>query len=523
MSVNSSTWSQAEQHYRSGDAEAARHACESLLGTRFEHPGVHWMLSRLYQDGGWFRLSARHAGLAAASAEQLPPKPRLAATSGLISVGEYEAALRILSRADVNSFRDTELLCEVIDQLSSIDEHGIASEWLAAAGKLGMDTSGIAFLRGNNQKYMGRADRAAIAYERSIALAPANPHPHLGLATLSLVDGGSARVDRLRRLIAKVNSQDAVVLGYALFRELDLLGDVDAGWIALRDAMGLKRASIRHDRSAEDAMFDRLIDTYTDDYVRAQEGTSGKRVPIFIVGMPRTGTTLIERILGNHPQVAACGELSELRMALKWASDYYCPAFLDTEAASRLEDVDAHALGDSYRRRTAWRGGRHHWFTDKHPGNFLFCGLILRAIPEAKIISVRRNAIDSCFANMRELFARHYYEYSYSIEDVVAHYRNYARLTSHFSDIAPGRIMEVEYESFVQTPEPIIADILNRCGLAPLCGITEVVDRPQPISSASSLQVREPIHDRRIDYWKRYAQHLGPLVKQLDSLGCLKL
>lgn len=518
-------WQRAETYFHSGNLDAARAVCESLLVAFPSHAPAHWMLSRIQQSQRHFRQAVHHARLAARDIGNLPLGQMLIVTRALISTGEYQMALQALHGIDVSDSIDTPTLTQIPDQLTALDDHGNARVWLDYAAKQGARSSEIAFLRGNNLKFVGEIANAAGAYEDAIALMPGNPHPHLARATLGLADGAGARIDRIRRVLSGLQhaqagmANDATVLQYALFRELDTLGDTDAAWDALTSAMRYKRMVIRHDPRAEDALFDRLLATYTEDYLSGGEQQDLTRTPVFIVGMPRSGTTLLERVIGGHPELVACGELSELRMAFKWASDYYCNAFLDVEAATRIAGIDARALGKDYLKRMAWRTTGHRWFIDKHPGNVVFCGLILRAIPHARIINIRRNPMDSCFSNMRELFAPHYYEYSYEIEDVANHYKNYTRLMEHFPGVAPGRILDVRYENFVRDPERETARILDFCGIAHQAGLTDVTSNRNAVSTASSVQVRDPIHANRIDYWKRYEKHLQPLTRRLEALS----
>jgi hypothetical protein len=262
-------------------------------------------------------------------------------------------------------------------------------------------------------------------------------------------------------------------------------------------------------------MHERLAQTWTPEFMAGGASDTHAPVPVFIVCMPRTGTTLLERVLGNHPRVQVCGELNDMRMAYKAATDYYCPSFLDTEAASRMAAVDARALGVDYLQRTQWRRGGAHWFSDKHQGNFVFTGLLLRALPQARIIHLRRNAMDSCFSNLKELFAPQSYSYSYSLPEVAAHYRSYARLMRHVAEAAPGRVLELDYESLVRDPEGESARVLAYCGLESVAGLADIGANTSAVSTASSAQVRHAIHGGYVEAWKRYAGPLAPLAELL--------
>jgi hypothetical protein len=311
-----------------------------------------------------------------------------------------------------------------------------------------------------------------------------------------------------------------VLLGYALFKELDTVGDTAGAWEALEAAMAAQRAQTPYDRKADDELFARLRQGYTAEFVRPAPGapTEGP-VPIFIVGLPRTGTTLVERMLGRHPLVAACGELNEFHVAYRWATDLYSGELLDTTAAQRMGDIDAAKVGEAYLHNVAWRVGGKPFFTDKHQSNFLFAGLILRALPRARIVHVERDAIDACFSNLKELFSPYAYPHSYGIEDMAHHYRNYRGLMRHLDKVAPGRILRVRYEDLVAQPQEQLARLLEYCGLPAAEGLADITANTSPVSTASSAQVREPLHGRNVGGWRRYESQLDALSKLLADIG----
>lgn len=512
-------WQDAERLYRAGDLDGAAAACTALLAQLPRNVPAHWMLSQIHQAHRRFRLAHRHARLAASDAGNLSPRERLLVARVLVNVGEYRAASAVLRSIAPASAADPAVATEAVELAGMLDDSALALQWLEAADAHAVRSPTLSFLAGNHRKFAGDLAGAAAAYEQAIAQDRRWPHAHLGLATLGDAGTASRNADRIRAVLAEggLPPADAAVLQYALFRELDASGDVDGAWDALREGMRLRRMDARHDGAAEARMFERLRSTYTPGFVQpAGPGSEGPQ-PVFVVGLPRTGTTLLERILGNHSAIAACGERSELRMLYKWASDYYCNGLLDEEAAARMQAVDAGALGRAYLESTAWRAGERRWYVDKLPGNFLFSGLILRAIPGARIVHVRRDPMAACFGNLKELFAPHFYEYSYSMQDMAAHHRHYASLMAQVAAMAPDRVAEVDYEDLVLQPEAQAARLLAFLGLEPEAGLADTTRAAGPVSTASSVQVREPIHAGRIAYWKRYERFLEPLRSALAA------
>jgi hypothetical protein len=240
--------------------------------------------------------------------------------------------------------------------------------------------------------------------------------------------------------------------------------------------------------------------------------------PIFVVGMPRTGTTLLERILGNHPQIKTCGELNDFRQQMQWANNQRLSLTLDPAIGDFVARLDPTVVGNRYLIKTQWVAERDGLYVDKHPMNFQWCGPILKAIPHAKIIHLRRHPMDSCFSNLKELFAHQYYPYSYALDELATHYRNYARLMRHWHAIAPGRILDVRYEDLVTQPDIETRRVQAYLGLPEVDGVTDILANKKVTTTASTLQVRQPIHTRNVGGWQRYAAGMAPVQALLADL-----
>ncbi|MCI4568678.1 sulfotransferase [Lysobacter sp. CFH 32150] len=522
-----SDWQRAQHYFALGNFPEASAACESLLASNPHEPSAHWLLATIDLEVGDFLSALAHTREAARHTEGLPPHQVTAITRLLISVGDFEEAFHTLMGLDTSSGGDLALL-PIGEQLIMLEQHGEALRFLDLAAERGVRHPMLSFLRSNALKFTGNFPAATEAAEDTIAQQPNFAHAHWSLAHLSPKDGAGNRIDRIRKAMASfpapLSSADRnaaflrstrAVLCYALFKELDTLDDTEAAWRALSEAMELKRLHIPYVAQAEDAMFDRLVSTYSEEFTSATPAYADGPTPIFIVGMPRTGTTLLERIVGNHSQVTTCGELNELQLLFKRTIGYYCPEFMDETSAARLASADAETLGKAYLRATAWRTRGKPWFIDKHQSNFLLAGLIMKSIPQAKIIHLRREPMDSCFSNLKELFSPHAYTYSYDLPDVANHYRNYSRLMRHLSRVAPGRILDVNYEDLARSPSSEVPRILQFCDLPFEDGITDIASNTNPVATASSTQVREAIHGRNIGGWKRYARQLTSLEQGL--------
>ena len=521
-------WARAERFFAQGNLAAARAVCESLLARAPTLPSAHWMLSRIHLASGRFRASVDHARVAARSADSLPVGMALVLTRQLLNVGEYEPALRSLrSMSGRMPIRDAEATTEFADQLSLLEDQDGALAAILRAGRSGVNTPELHYLRGNALKFLGRLPEAAAAYEDAISSDPGHAHAHWSLAHVATGADADRRIARIRRLLGRSLSNDGQsrqalldrsVLGYGLFRELDVLGDIAGAWQALDDAMRLRRKFVDHDADEETRLFDQVIETFSRDFVSQNDGFSAAdSVPIFIVGMPRSGTTLLERILGSHPDVTACGELNDFRMQVKWSTDHYSRGFLDRETTRRLHGVDFAQLGKGYLDRTIERTRSKRWFSDKSPGNFILSAVILRALPQARVIHIHRDPMDACFSNLKELFSPQFYTYSYSFAEVATHANNHARLMRHLHAVAPGKVLDLAYEDLVAEPQAQSRRIMEFCGLVVHPGLHRVEDNQSPVTTASSVQVREAIHHRGIASWRRFEAQLAPLQCLIDQ------
>ncbi|KGQ17811.1 TPR domain containing protein [Lysobacter dokdonensis DS-58] len=512
-------WRDAQLAFRADPPRAAA-LCEQLLAQAPGFWGAHWMLSRLFQARGAFRAALAHArasarGLRAdAGAHEI-----LLVSSGLISTGEYATCAQLLESLDPRARMDPMQLTGAAEQAMMLDDPALALHWADAARDAGVRSAALSFLRGNALKFTGRIDAATSAFEDAIRIEPTHPGAHYALASLDLAEGRQTRIDRLERLVSG-NADDTTMAAwcYALFREFDDADAPDRAWPHLERAMALRKSISRYDAAREDAIYDRIIAAAHSDAI-APQATDDDHIPLFIIGLPRSGTTVVERILGNHADVATCGESNALRMAYKWASDYWCEGFLDTQAAARLDKTDAATVGTRYLQATQPIAGGKRWRTDKHPGNVELAGVALAGLPQSRIVHVRKDPMDACFGCLRELFTGAFYEWSYAFADIANHHRNVARLMRHLADVAAERIVDVQYEALVANPEAATRALIAGCGLQSQAGIEDITANTQPVTTASSVQVRQPIHAGRVGRWKRYAQALRPLEAALAGNG----
>ena len=266
-----------------------------------------------------------------------------------------------------------------------------------------------------------------------------------------------------------------------------------------------------------------MFDTIIESFPGRQPATSGfaSDEPIFVIGMPRTGTTLLDRILSSHADVHSVGELQNFGVALKRASGSRTRPMLDAETMRLAAQADWSALGRRYIESTRPATGTTPRFVDKLPHNFVYAGYIANALPGAKIVCIRRNPMDTCLSNFRQLFALNsrYYDYSFDLLDTGRYYLQFDRLMAFWRETFPDRILEIRYEDLVDAQEPTTRRLLASCGLEWQDACLAFERNAAPVATASAVQVREPIHRAHLGRWKRYAPQLQELRELLEAGG----
>ena len=365
-----------------------------------------------------------------------------------------------------------------------------------------------------NQGEFDRAERAleaAIARESRLAMA------HWLLARLRTQTAASNHVERLRQVLAdrSLTPPDRMQIGFALHKELHDLGEFPSAWDALSAACALKRQVTPYDESAMMALFDVLEAAPV--AASSAAPRSADATPIFIVGMHRSGTTLLERMLGRHPQVVDCGETYRFTAQLREAADHQCKGVVDARIVQSAARVDVDAIARGYLESCRWRlrGDATH-YTEKLPSNFLIVGLIKQALPEARILHMRRDPMDTGLSNLRELFSDAC-AYSYDQGEFGRYYRRYERLMAHWHRRFPGEILDVRYEDLVAHPASEARRVLDYCGLPWRDDVVDVTGHGGAVTTASAVQVRSPIHRRSVGAWRAYEAQLAPLRAILEA------
>jgi tetratricopeptide (TPR) repeat protein len=363
---------------------------------------------------------------------------------------------------------------------------------------------------------LGKIDTARQACVTAFRLDPAAE----GYYQLALLGGLEPGDERLAPLEARLAQPDAPVTaridaGFALAQVYDKAGDTARAFEALRQGNALKRGTLNYDIKHDEERMQRIMALFTRDFMlRFADASDSKLEPIFILGMPRSGSTLVEQMLAGHSRVMGGGELPYMpeiarQVGETWGNRGPASPGSDEQVRSDL----LHAV-QSYTRSTAPLQHQDRIFTDKLPGNFLLVGLIQLMFPRAHFIHVKRDPVDSCLSCYERLFSSDL-PFTYDLTELGQYYNLYRDVMKHWHATLPGRILDVDYESVVAEPEQNVRRILEFCGLGfePAC--LDFQETKRAITTASAIQVRQPLYQTAVRRWKKYEAELTPLLQAL--------
>jgi tetratricopeptide (TPR) repeat protein len=374
---------------------------------------------------------------------------------------------------------------------------------------------------GHALRELGRLTEARHAYETAIELAPQKPGFYYGLAQMKRFAQGDtdlAAMEKLGLEPVSLSAEDRIQLGFALGKAYRDLGDHERSFRHLLEGNSLKRQEIVYDEAATAGLFARIREVFTPELMREKRGLGDPSpAPVFIIGMPRSGTTLIEQILASHPKVFGAGELRHITNAAAKLSRPDGAPVPFPEAVSCMGGEQLRRLGESYIAAIRALAPNAERITDKMPGNFRFAGLIHLVLPNARMIHARRDPIDTCLSCFSKLFGGNH-PYCYDLAELGRYYRTYEALMAHWRKVLPPDVMlEVQYEEVTADPECQARRIVVHCGLEWEDACLLFHKNERPVRTASAVQVRQPIYRTSVGRWRPYEHLLGPLIEALRA------
>lgn len=505
--------------------EAAQASLQMVRSATPEDPRVALDLASVMQARGLMREST--AVLLDAAAREMPePALLLAVARKLYFAGELVTARVCLDRIEADLPRAALQLVELARLRWLLGEHKEAYALSARAMASGADSADASYLHATLAQYNGDIEVA-----RSRLLHCLAKWPRFGEAAVALVhlerQGSAEPLKLLDTHLARLQNdpsgpmqqQASAQFHAARFKVLDDLGQFDEAWRALERGNAMMQALHPYDEAGEAAICEALVHAsalLADRPAHTAAPHPGPQ-PIFVVGLPRSGTTLLDRALSNHSAIASAGEINDFRRQLRWMTDVPAGGVAGMlEALHRLQTVDFAELGRRYLAQTQWRAPDKQWFVDKMPINVRMVPFIRLALPNAVIVHIHRAPMDVCYSNLKASMGASS-AYSYGMASMAHYYGLYRRLVDRWQRDCPGLIHEVAYEDLLRAPVATLTGVLNRCGLKiePACLHPE--RNASPVATPSCNQVREAPHLRSLGEWRRYETRLEPLRAALNA------
>ena len=372
------------------------------------------------------------------------------------------------------------------------------------------------------QRSLGDIEEAERNFDKTISLDPTDYEAYKIRSELRQQTPENNHVEGLERLLKEGidNKRGKAHICYALAKELEDLGESERSFRYLKTGADTRRSYMQYDVKRDLETIASIRETFTaelfDDSVKGHDNSEA----IFILGMPRTGTTLVERILSSHTDVFAAGELTNFAIQMmRLVTKQLGKKKITRDALVKLStELDFKKLGEAYINSTRPFTGNTARFIDKLPLNFLYVGLIHLALPNAKIISLKRHPLDTCYAIYKQLFVDAY-PFSYDLDDLGQYYVAYRQLMDHWNAVLPGVVFTVDYEKLVNDVETESRKLISFCDLdwQPHC--LKFHENKDASTTASTVQVRQPVYQSSVGKWRGYSEQLQPVADILAHAG----
>ena len=513
--VSSARLTEAETLITLGQHKEAHALCVAELADRSDNPHALYLLGVIANEHGAYAKGAELLRKALEAGDEARAYAQLA--RALSHLHRPIEAREAAEQALVYGASDAHTLDTIGVVLSRAGLHEQALEPFARAVAETPDNASFQFNYAASLQFSGRFAEADAAYRRAFALddtafraLAAIPHLQKQTQEANLVD------DLTQAFARTADATHRLHIGHALAKTFEDLGDYQQSLHWLTTA----KEGVKHKAAAaasrDQALFAAAARTLG---LAAQSGGGDA---IFVVGLPRTGTTLTERILTSHPEIKAAGELGDFGLLIKRAAKTRSPFVLDPETFDAATELNLAPVGAAYLEGVAKRIGAGR-FVDKMPLNALYAGLILRALPDARVICLKRNPMDACLSNYRQLLAgagASSYDYTFDLETTAAYYAGFEKLGAHWrANLPADRYTEVRYEDLVADLETQARRLIDFVGVPWDARCIAFHENVSPVATASSVQVRSPLYASAIGRWRRYGDALAPLRKALEAHG----
>jgi tetratricopeptide (TPR) repeat protein len=512
---------QARDALKRGDLPAAAQAAKALATAEPTRPTGFFLLGMAAAEAGHV---ARAVPMLQEAVARGPEAEHLVQLARLLSLlrrdGEAgEAARRAWDLAPTDALTLDTIGCVLV----RLGDHQGALAPFARAVDAEPDNLNFRYNLAAACGFTGRAREAREHYEAILAHDPGDARVHYALSILSRQTSEHNHVARLEgALSAAQHAPDALRIRYALAKEHEDIGNADAAFAYLSEANRAQKSAIGYDFAQDAAIFDAIERLFGSGALKSRSAGVPDPAPIFVIGMPRTGTTLVDRILSSHRDVGSAGELQAMPLAIKTLAGTPSRTVIDPATVAASGHINPAAIGEAYLARAApHRPEGKPRFVDKLPANFLYVGHIVRALPKARIVCLRRTPMDTIWSNYKNLFASQsaYYAYSYDLMDIAHYYARFDRLMALWENLWPGRVLQLSYEALVADQEQETRRLLEHCGLAWDEACLSFHENKAAVATPSAAQVRRPINADAVGRWRSHAEKLEPARAWLEAQG----
>lgn len=477
-------------------------------------------------EGGWLQcgriaqMKGDLQGMLSCAQKVIELKPEfsmgyLMCAEAQMNNAQVDKAIKTLGKLESVAASDALSQQQIGQFYTRMEDHEGAYRVYSRAVELAPNDSQALYNLSTAASSLGKMTEAEELLDKVIAIKPNDYDAYYNRATLRKQTLDNNHIDALEAVIKGCTDQQGLAqVGYALSKELEDIGEYDRSIAHLITGATARRKGLSYDVQGDVDTMQAIAKVHDADFCTDIQ-SSDEAGPVFILGLPRSGTTLVDRILSSHSAVESLGEVNDFVMSFMKAAG---PAKDKMDLLEKSKALDFVALGEAYLASTAARGITAPMLIDKTPANFLYIGLIAKALPNAKIIHLKRSPMDSCYAMYKTLF-RMGYPFSYDMNDLAEYYAAYAKLMDHWHAVFPGRIHDVTYSDLVADQETQSRSLVAACGLKWEEGCLSFHENSAPSATASAAQVRQPIYSSSVEKWRNYATALAPLQNALEAYG----
>ncbi len=433
-----------------------------------------------------------------------------------VHLGEVKSALSVLDSYHNQIENSADLSAQAAQLYTQCGAYELSVKCARNAFGLMPEDMNLGYNLATSLIAVGKLVEAEEILDQVIAKKPWDYDAYYNRANLRKQTWDNNHIASLEAVLASdlKNPMGSVQLNYALAKELEDIGEYEKSFAALKNGADTRRKMLAYQVSSDTDAMDKITEVFNEDFFEKKHCGYDTQGPVFILGFPRSGTTLVDRILSAHPDVESLGELTDFAMALTQLCKASGGKAGLIEASANLE---MQALGKAYMKRALQRSAGQKFFIDKTPANFLYIGLIAAALPNAKIIHLNRNLADVGLGMYKTLF-RMGYPFSYDLDDLAKYMQAKEDLMAHWRKVLPGKIIDIHYEDIIAGQEVETRKLLQVLDLDWHDACLDFHKNKSPSATASAAQVRKPIYTSAVNRWKHYEAQLAPLTTALGIM-----